>query len=260
MKALFTQCCRCFGPNLSVSAKPKDEACGAPAKARFLSSCERPLLPWLGFCSEVFWLENVSDHWPKYVLAKLFLVILGWRGRVGVRFRQHMQGDIFSVSSISCGNNVISQHCQIAPMLFQGPQDSKANLPASNVVPKIESPLPIQPVPARPNNPFSWKTWVNHQSIIGQHCSPHIQNLRKSQVHAQTGLQRDLGVCKVQNLLGQRLISSKYFPKNISLKIFFSFGHFSQQQHNSTNHHLGVSNPYCDLSGLHWCKTSSDKG
>ena len=121
LKALFTQWCCCFGPNLSVSAKPKDEACGASAKASFLSSCERPLLPWLGFCSEVFWLENVSDHWPKYVLTKLFLVILGWWGRLGVRFRQHMQGDIFSVSSISCGNNVISQHCQIAPVLFQAP-------------------------------------------------------------------------------------------------------------------------------------------
>ena len=76
-----------------------------------------------------------------------------------VRFRQHMRGDIFSLSSISFGNNVISQHCQIAPVLFQAPpQDSKANLPASNVVPKIEKPLPIQPVHERPNNPFSWKT------------------------------------------------------------------------------------------------------
>ena len=165
LKALFTQCFHCFGPNLSLSAKHKDKACGAPAKARFLSSCKRPLLPWLGFCSEVFWLENVSNHWPKYVLAKLFLVILGWRGRLGVRFWQHMWGDIFSVSSISCGNNVISQHCQIAN-----------------------------------------------------------------------------------------------FPKNNSLKIFFSICHFSQQQHNSLNHHLGVSRPCCDLSGLHWCKTSSDKG
>ena len=63
---------------------------------------------------------------------------------------------------------------------------------------------------------------MNHQSIIGQHCSPHIQNLRKSQVHAQTGFQRDRGVCKVQNLLGQRLISSKYFPKNIFLFLQFS--------------------------------------
>ena len=59
----------------------------------------------------------------------------------------------------------------------------------------------------------------------------------------------------VQDLLRQRLISSKYSPKIFGSKYFPLLAIFSTQ-HKYTSYQLGVSDACEDLSWLNWCKTS----